>query len=67
VAAVNRALARPGPVLVVSHGALFRALRGAMQLEPNVRTPNGAPLHLRPGPGGWRLAPAAGFDEAMPA
>src|SRR5215212_4026480 len=27
VAAVNRATARPGPVLVVAHGALFRALR----------------------------------------
>lgn len=43
VAAINRATAKPGPVLVVAHGALFRALRGALGHKPNVRTPNALP------------------------
>jgi probable phosphoglycerate mutase len=58
VAAVNRALAFPAPVLVVAHGALFRALRGAMGLEPNVRTPNAMPLFCEPG-APWTLTPGA--------
>ena len=57
VAAVNRALARPAPVLVVAHGALFRALRAEMGLEPNIRTPNGVPFFCEPG-APWRLTPA---------
>lgn len=61
VAAMNRALQHQAPVLVVAHGALFRALRSAMGLPPNVRTPNGVPLFCEPGPGGgpWTLTPAA--------
>ena len=60
VAAVNRALALEAPVLVVAHGALFRALRSAMGLEPNIRTANGIPLFCEPGAGGspWSLRPA---------
>ena len=58
VAAVNRALARPAPVLVVAHGALFRALRAEMGLEPNVRTPNAMPFFCEPG-APWNLLPAA--------
>ena len=57
-AAINRALARPAPVLVVAHGALFRAVRAEMGLEPNVRTPNGMPLFCAPGTP-WTLTPAA--------
>lgn len=56
VAAVNRALDRPAPVLVVGHGALFRALRAEMGLPPNVRTPNASPLLCHPG-APWRLEP----------
>ncbi len=66
VAAVNRATALPPAVLVVAHGALFRALRAAMGLEPNVRTRNAVPFWCEPpGPGGtmWDLKPAA---EGMP-
>ena len=48
VAAINRATARPGPVLVVAHGALFRALRLAFGHEPNVRTPNALPIRCEP-------------------
>lgn len=62
VAAVNRATARPGPVLVVAHGALFRALRLAFGHEPNVRTPNALPIHCAPpaaAGGTWEVVPAA--------
>jgi len=54
---VTAALARPAPVLVVAHGALFRALRANMGLEPNVRTPNAVPLFCEPG-SPWLLTPA---------
>lgn len=61
VRAVNRALGREAPVLVVAHGALFRALRSAMGLPPNIRTANGVPLFCAPGRDGepWTLSPAA--------
>jgi probable phosphoglycerate mutase len=59
VAAINRATARPGPVLVVAHGALFRALRMALGHEPNVRTPNALPTLCEPPASGrvWRIDP----------
>ncbi len=67
VGAVNRALARPAPVLVVAHGALFRALRTAMGLLPDVRLVNGVPLFCEPGTpqetpqrAPWTLTPAGG-------
>ncbi len=60
VAAVNRALERPAPVLVVGHGALFRALRADMGLEPNVRTPNATPFWCEPGVPAWSLTPFRG-------
>lgn len=66
-AAVNRALTRKGPVLVVAHGALFRALRQAMGLEPNIRTPNALPLRMEPPAAGetaWRITPAVLAAEA---
>lgn len=57
VAAVNRATALPSPVLVVAHGFLFRALRSAMGLIANVRTPNALPLLCEPPTEGkvWHL------------
>ena len=58
VAAINRALSRPAPVLVVAHGALFRALRAEMGLEPNVRTPNAMPYFCEPGTPAWSLTAA---------
>jgi len=57
VGAVNRCLAFPAPVLIVSHGAFFRALRGAMGLERNVRTPNATPFWCAHGQNGWQLNP----------
>jgi probable phosphoglycerate mutase len=67
VRAINAALGRPGPVLVVAHGALFRALRQAAGLEANVRTPNALPLLLEPplpGAAAWTITPARLAPEA---
>lgn len=52
VAAINRCIARPPLVLVVAHGALFRAIRGVMGHEPNVRTRNAVPIWCEPSKGG---------------
>ena len=51
------ALARPPPVLVVAHGALFRAVRAEMGLPIDVRTPNALPLFCQPGPP-WTMTAA---------
>ncbi len=62
-AAINRAIARPAPVLVVGHGGLFRAVRSAMGLVPNLRTPNAVPIYCQPprAPGEtWTLQPVEG-------
>ncbi len=60
VAAINNALRHEAPVLVVGHGAVFRAVRAAMNLPPNLRTPNAVPLFCQPGAGDepWTLIPA---------
>jgi probable phosphoglycerate mutase len=58
VAAINRALERPAPVLVVAHGALFRSLRSAMGLPAHERLPNAAPMWCEPDGEGWRLVVA---------
>ena len=58
VAAVNRALTLPPVVLVVAHGAMFRALRAAMGLEIDVRTQNAIPMFCEPTASGWKLTPA---------
>ncbi len=61
VAALNRALARKGPVLVVAHGALWRAFRSTAGLPANVRTPNALPLWVTPpavGETAWHFEPA---------
>ncbi|MBV9778082.1 MAG: hypothetical protein JO143_13650, partial [Acetobacteraceae bacterium] len=52
--------AHPPAVLVVAHGALFRALRSAMGLDPYVRTRNAVPFWCEPGADGaaWDLRPA---------
>ncbi len=57
-AAINRAMTRPAPVLVVAHGALFRAVRAEMGLDPDVRTPNATPYFCEPGTPAWTLTPA---------
>jgi broad specificity phosphatase PhoE len=60
VTAVNRATALPPAVLVVAHGALFRSLRAAMGIEPNMRTQNAVPIFCEPPSAGgteWALRP----------
>jgi broad specificity phosphatase PhoE len=60
VTAINRCILLPAPVLVVAHGALFRAIRQAMGLEPNFRTPNAVPILCQPpgsGETAWTLHP----------
>jgi len=57
VAAFGEALERPGPVLVVAHGALWRGIRGVFGMDPDVRTRNGVPILAEPVEGGWRLTP----------
>ncbi|MBE9603626.1 histidine phosphatase family protein [Acetobacteraceae bacterium H6797] len=60
VAAINRATAKKGPVLIVAHGALWRSFRQAANLPANVRTPNALPLWTTPPQGGgsaWSLTP----------
>jgi probable phosphoglycerate mutase len=65
IGAVNRALGEPPVVLLVGHGAFWRAIRSAIGLEVNVRTPNATPLFVAPpdngnGAVGWR------FEMVMP-
>ena len=55
--AIRTALSHQAPVLVVAHGALFRALRADMGLPANVRTPNALPLFCEPG-NPWTLTAA---------
>ncbi len=58
VDALNRAVALPPAVLVVAHGAFFRALRSAMGIVPNLRTRNAVPIFCVPPPPGeaqWSL------------
>jgi probable phosphoglycerate mutase len=58
VGAVNRLLTAPPPVLIVAHGAFFRALRAAMGIDPANRLPNAVPMFCEPPLDGtpvWRL------------
>ena len=59
VAALNRAIVQPPVVLVVAHGAVFRALRAAMGIVPNASTRNAAPIWCEapttPG-GAWKAS-----------
>jgi probable phosphoglycerate mutase len=60
VAAINHCLSLPGPVLVVAHGALWRAFRKSAGLPANVRTPNALPMWVTPPAAGetsWKFAP----------
>ncbi len=59
--AVNRALMHQAPVLIVAHGALFRALRADLGLDPDVRLANAIPQFCDPPPPGrtsWTITPA---------
>ena len=67
VSGLNRALALSPAVLMVGHGALFRAIRSAMGIEPTRRTQNAMPIFCAPpAPGGtiWSLDYEAGTGAA---
>ncbi|HQT63600.1 MAG: histidine phosphatase family protein [Acidocella sp. 20-57-95] len=48
-------LALPGPLLIVAHGGVFRALRGLLGLTLQGLTPNAQPLFCNPGAQGWTI------------
>ncbi len=52
-----RLLAQPGPVLIVGHGGMFRAMRDLMGLPKEGLTPNAMPLRCAPlGSTGWQVS-----------
>ncbi|NNM56087.1 histidine phosphatase family protein [Acidocella sp.] len=53
--AMRRVLAQPGPVLIVAHGGIFRALRDLMGLSKEGLTPNAVPLFCDPTENGWEV------------
>ncbi len=55
VGAVNRALDNTHPILIVAHGALFRALRAEMGHSATVRTANGTTMFCEPAEPAWNL------------
>jgi broad specificity phosphatase PhoE len=55
VAALHRILDQPGPVLLVAHGGVFRAVRDLMGIAREGLTPNGQPLFCTPTESGWQV------------
>lgn len=53
-AVMARVLAQPGLILVVSHGAFFRAVRDLMALERDVPAGNARPIFCEPVGQRWR-------------
>jgi probable phosphoglycerate mutase len=57
---LGRILRLPGPVLIVAHGGVFRAVRDILGLSREGLTPNAQPLYCAPGEQGWQVTPAIG-------
>jgi probable phosphoglycerate mutase len=55
-AAMSRVLALNGPLLIVAHGGIFRAIRDLMGLTKEGLTPNGVPLLCAPTTSGWKIS-----------
>ncbi len=54
--AMQRVLAMPGPVLVVAHGGVFRALCGILGIAMDgYHTANAAPIFCKQTEAGWKL------------
>ncbi len=53
--AMEGILTLPGPVLIVAHGGVFRAIRNLMGVTGQGPTPNGLPLYGQPMPAGWQV------------
>ncbi len=58
VEAAMQKILRPGPLLIVAHGGVFRALRDLMDLPKQGLTPNATPLYCAPGATGWQVTAA---------
>jgi len=56
-AAMARLLTLPGPLLIVAHGGVFRAIRALLDAPEAGFTANAQPLFCRPSPDGWQIAP----------
>jgi broad specificity phosphatase PhoE len=54
-AVMHRLLALPGPILIVAHGGVFRAIRAIFGLEAEGLTPNAQPLYCDQQAGKWRI------------
>jgi len=54
-AVMARLLAAPGPLLIVAHGGVFRAIRVIFGLTAEGLTPNAQPLYCEPVAGTWRV------------
>ncbi len=54
--ALQTILTLPGPVLIVAHGGVFRAVRKLMGISSRGLTPNGQPLFCKPAASGWQIA-----------
>ncbi|MDR3520807.1 MAG: histidine phosphatase family protein [Acidocella sp.] len=52
---LTRLLTLPGPILIVAHGGVFRALRGLLGLSLEGLTPNAEPLFCMPDTQGWTI------------
>jgi probable phosphoglycerate mutase len=62
LARVQQAMAKilaPGPLLIVAHGGIFRALRDLMSLPKQGLAPNAVPLYCAPGATGWQVTAAS--------
>jgi probable phosphoglycerate mutase len=55
VIGLNTALQADAPVLIVAHGAVFRALRAEMGLDSTIRMKNAEPTFCQPVADGWEL------------
>jgi probable phosphoglycerate mutase len=65
-AALRDILALPGPVLVVAHGGVFRAVRDLLGISREGFTPNGVPLFCEPAGQGWRVVACEVAGVARP-
>jgi broad specificity phosphatase PhoE len=53
--AMDRILQIPGPLLIVAHGGVFRAIRDLMGMAREGLTPNALPLYCNHTLSGWRV------------
>jgi probable phosphoglycerate mutase len=55
-AVLPRLLSQPGPILIVAHGGVFRAIRTLFGIAAEGLTQNAQPLHCEPIGATWRIS-----------